>query len=172
MSWARTAARIGVCAAGLILALDVAAETPTRLFCVERSKNANVACYDVRRFRGGGIDLRSPLDAYWIMRAENGRREELTWFERKLAYGYRTVGEGTSAEIRVELMALPGRALTIKRLGKTFRAEAAVAGRPSSLRRVYVHAVEGAPLPKVLYVDLWGTDLETGRVNHERLANR
>jgi hypothetical protein len=159
-------------AASCVFALDAGADPTTRLFCIERSKNANVACYDVRRVRDGGIDLRSPLDAYWIMRAENGRRQELTWLERKMAYGFRAVGEGASTQVTVELTALPGRALTIRRQGKTFRAEAAVAGRRSSLRRVYVHAVDGAVLPRVLSVDLWGTDLETGRVNHERLANR
>ena len=33
-----------------------------------------------------------PIDVYWLMLAENGRREELTWMERKMAYGFEVSG--------------------------------------------------------------------------------
>src|ERR1700733_11852537 len=62
---------------------------PSReLFTLARSKNANVVKYAVRPARGGGFDLAAPVEAYWIMLAEDGRREELTWTERQLAYGF------------------------------------------------------------------------------------
>src|SRR5258705_13664792 len=57
------------------------------LFTIARSKNANVVRYQART-RGGGLDRSHPIDAYWLMLAEDGRREELSWAERKLAYGF------------------------------------------------------------------------------------
>ena len=174
MTQKHMATGLGVCAAVLVLGLtgrDISARPPLRLFCIERSKNANIACYDVSPRADGTLDSESPVDTYWIMRAEDGRREELTWFERRWAYGYRVVGKPRPDRIQVQLMALPSRRLTIERRGASYPAMAVVNGRRSRLRRIYVHSVEGAVLPRVLYVDVWGTDLETKESTYERLRN-
>ena len=53
-----------------------------RLFIIERSKNANVVCYDANMTKDGKIDKEKPVDAYWIMYAENAGREEISAFEK------------------------------------------------------------------------------------------
>src|SRR5438477_12797965 len=58
------------------------------LFVIERSTNANVVHYDANVKPDGQLDPRQPISAYWVMAAEDGRREELSVFERSRAYGF------------------------------------------------------------------------------------
>ena len=72
-----------------LLAAPAAAQMKTQpLFIIERSKNANVVHYDARLTADGKLDPREPVIAYWVLSAEDGRREELSWIEKKKAYGF------------------------------------------------------------------------------------
>ena len=39
--------------------------------------------YEARLTADGKLDPKEPVIAYWVMRAEDGHREELTWMEKK-----------------------------------------------------------------------------------------
>ena len=71
--------------AGLaLLAASAAAQiTTSPLFIIERSKNANVVHYDARLTADGKLDPKEPVIAYWVLLAGNGRREKLSWIEKK-----------------------------------------------------------------------------------------
>ena len=58
------------------------------LFIIERSKNTNVVHYDARLTADGKLDPEEPVIAYYVMLAEDGRRKELSWIEKKMAYGF------------------------------------------------------------------------------------
>jgi hypothetical protein len=58
------------------------------LFIIEKSTNANVVHYDAVITPDGGLDPREPIIAYWVMAAEDGRREDLTSAERPKAFGF------------------------------------------------------------------------------------
>ena len=47
------------------------------LFTISRSTNANVLHYDANFASPGKLDPKMPIVVYWIMLAENGRREEI-----------------------------------------------------------------------------------------------
>jgi hypothetical protein len=165
-------AALSVAAATSFVSAAVAADDPARLFCIERNKNANVVCYDVHLRKDRKLDRSNPIHAYWIMRAEDGRREELSWLERKFAYGFTILGDPSDTGFRFRLDALPDRAIAVRRADLTFRAETMVARRRSRLVGVFVQAKEGGVTPKVRYIDLRGIDLETGRRQVERVENR
>jgi len=57
------------------------------LFRVARSTNANVVLYEARLRNGGTLDEDEPVHPVWVMLAEDGRREELNFLERAMAYG-------------------------------------------------------------------------------------
>jgi len=66
---------------------------PSReLFTLGRSKNANVVKYAVRTGQNGRLNPAEPVEAYWLMLAENGRREELTWTELRQSLQAQTAG--------------------------------------------------------------------------------
>lgn len=150
--------------------LPVAAQKPhatTTLFSLGRSKNANIVRYAARS-DAQGLDASHPIDAFWLMLAEDGRREELTWAERKLAYGFSVTGS-SSERCVLRLAACPERPLVVDRRELTFRAMLQIAGKRAALTRIFVRTSEGGLLPRVQYLDLFGTAVDGAPVR-ERLS--
>ena len=166
----RIGATVTVAAVVFLAHVRVVADDFTRLFCIERSQNANVVCYDARLRRDRTLDRDDPIDAYWIMRAENGRREKLSWLERKLAYGFTILGRPSDSGFRFRLDALPQRLIEVRRADRGFLAVTPIGGRPARLGRVYVQLEPGGGKPKVRYVEVYGDDLETGSRRVERVT--
>ena len=146
------------------------ATSSRELFTLGRSKNANVVRYAVRTGADGRLDAACPVEAYWLMLAEDGRREELTWTERKLAYGF-SISEQTSQGLLLRLSACSARELRVRSSDGAFRAELAIAGQRAFLQRIFVHTEEGLLLPRVRFVELFGV---TARARHvsERIVPR
>jgi hypothetical protein len=160
----------GATLAGLVWpGIGRAQPAATTLFTIARSKNANVVRYQART-RGGGLDQSHPIDAYWLMLAEDGRREELSWAERKLAYGF-SVFALTEERCVLSLLAFKERPVVIERRGQAFRASTKIAGKRAILERIFVQASEGGLLPSVLYLDVFGTSSD-GSPLRERISSR
>lgn len=135
-----------------------AATAAATLFTIARSKNRNVVRYQAR-LRDGALDPEDPIEAFWLMLAEDGRREELSWAERKLAYGF-SVSGATRERCVLGLTAFKTRPLVVERMGQRFGARVSIAGKPAMLERIFVQANEGALLPSVERVDLFGRSLD------------
>lgn len=155
-----TAARVGI-----------AGSPPSReLFTLTRNTNANVLKYAVRTAHDGRLDGNNPIEAYWLMLAEDGRREELTWTERHLAYGFST-SSATDHGCVLRLTACPERELRVRAVEGGYRADAMIAKQTAALKRIYVHAEAHALLPSVRYVEISGTNA-AGKLVTERLMPR
>jgi len=133
------------------------------LFIIERSKNANVVHYDARLTSKGKLDAREPVSAYWIMRAEDGRREKLNWMENEKGYGFDIKPAPSVDGYIMILMAAPQLQITVKEAGNAIRAEVVINGRPAVLEKIYIDASDGLTGPKVHYIMLYGKDLKTGK---------
>ena len=141
---------------------------PSReLFTLGRSTNANVVKYAVLTNKDGGLHPQTPVEAYWLMLAEDGRREELTWTERTLAYGF-SISHVTSQGCRLRLAACSDRELRVRAVNGVYRAELEIAGRTAALQRVFVRT-EQALLPSVRYVEIRGVS-ENGAPVSERIV--
>ena len=154
---------MGVAAAWMLLwtALGVdgpAPACPPELFRIARSTNANVVVYEARLGAPGSLDPREPVHASWIMLAGDGHREELTFLERGLAYGFEA-SEGSALELK--LRAQPERPIAVRFLGGCPAAFTTIAGRRAILRRIFVQ-VGGGPFPEVQSVELLGSDASDG----------
>ena len=142
---------------------------PSReLFTLGRSKNANVVKYAVLTDRDGRLDTAQPVEAYWLMFAEDGRREELTWTERQLAYGFST-STPTSDGFLLHLTACSARPVRVRRASSGYRAELKIAEQPAILRRIFVRTEGGLLIPRVRYVEISGLAAE-GRLVSERIT--
>jgi hypothetical protein len=140
------------------------------LFVVERSVNANVVVYEAVRAPGGVVDPKRPVLGYWLMWAEDGRREELNAIERRLAYGVDVLGSGEGGGVEIAVRALRDRRIDVRTAEACPTARMPIQGRTAALRRVFVQVVRGGfLLPKVAYVELHGEDLETGEPVEERI---
>jgi hypothetical protein len=138
------------------------------LFIIERSKNANVVHYDTRLTSDGKLDPMEPVSAYWIMRAEDGRREELNWMENEKGYGFDIKPDPSVNGYKMTLMAAPQQQITVKQAGNAIRAEVAINGWPAVLERIYINASDGLTGPKVHYIMLYGKDIKTGKMRSQK----
>lgn len=158
------------------VALEVSAPRPLQalpsreLFTLGRSKNANVVKYAVRLARNARLDLQNPVEAYWLMLAEDGRREELTWTERKLAYGF-SVSAVSSDGFMLHLAACSERALRVRATNGSYRAELEIRRQPAFLRRIFVQTDNAALIPSVRYVEISGLN-PSGQAVSERIIPR
>ena len=154
---------------GLISPAAYAARDSQSLFRVERSKNANVVQYEVRLADDGRLDGDRPVVGYWVRHEDGGERRDLRWLERKLAYGFDARPDHSRTSVTLEMVAPIGRTLEVRRVADEWRAETRIDGRAAWLERVYVASDESGPVPRVLYMDLVGTDVRTGEPRVERL---
>ena len=155
----------------VLLAAPAAAQIKTSpLFIIERSKNANVVHYDARLTADGKLDPKEPVIAYWVMLAEDGRREELSWIEKKKAYGFTIKPDPSVNGYKMTLVADPERQITVKKERDAVRAEGVIDGRPAVLEKMYIKASDGLTGPKVEYIELYGKDLQTGEKRYQKIV--
>ena len=142
------------------------------LFIIERSKNANVVHYDAQLIADGNLDSNEPVIAYWVLLAEDGRREELNWIEKKQAYGLYIEPNPSVNGYKMTLVAVPEGQITVRKDGDTVRAELVIDGHPSVLEKIYINATDGLLGPKVLYIELYGKDLKTGEKRYQKIVKK
>jgi hypothetical protein len=143
------------------------AQRPVGLFFIERNKNANIVVYEANLAQDGLFDTKNPVNAYWLMKAEKGQREELNKIEREMAYGFsaRVVDDRKSAWLT--LVAYKAQPIHLIVGDGGVRPEAQIAGRKSHLTKIYVKASD-ALIPSVEYIELHGIDVSTGKPLVER----
>ena len=144
------------------------AGTNQTLFVIERSKNANVVHYDACLTAAGTLDPKEPVKAYWVMLAEDGRREGLNMVERAKAYGFDVKADASGKHWVLTLVANRKREITVRPIEGGARAEMVIAGRPSIFEKMYINSTDGRLLPKVNYIEFFGRDLESGEKRYEK----
>ena len=154
----------------LLAAPAVAQMRTSPLFIIERNVNANVVHYDARLTSDGKLDPKNPVIAYWVMLAEDGRREELGWIEKKKAYGFTIKPDPAVNGYKMTLVAAPERQIAVKKEKDAVRAEAVINGRPAVLEKMYINASDGLTGPKVHYIEVYGKDLQTGEQRREKMV--
>ncbi len=145
------------------------AESTQSLFIIERSKNNNVLHYAALISDDGKLVAKKPLTAYWVMRAEDGRRKELSRLEKKMAYGFDIKKDNSGKFYRMRLVSYKQREIKIFKQGGRIKAEVIIDGRPSYFEKVYISSKEGWLLPKVDYIELYGQDIITGERRYEKI---
>ncbi len=145
-----------------------AASTQT-LFIIQRSINKNEVHYDARLDAEGRLDPPEPVEVYWLMLAEDGRREDLNWVERDEAYGFTIEGIPGEPSYRMTLKAEKNRPIKVYMDEKMARAEIAIDGQPSVLERIYIDTIEEFFRPKVQFVDLFGAIPQSGQQRTEKI---
>ena len=155
----------------VLLAVPAAAQMKTSpLFIIERSKNANVVHYDAQLTADGKLDPKEPVIAYWVLLAKDGRREELSWIEKKKAYGFTIKPDPSVNGYKMTLVAAPKRQITVRQERDAVRAEVVINGRPAVFEKMYINASDGLTGPKVQYIELYGKDLQTGEKRREKMV--
>lgn len=145
----------------------VFAVTPCQLFVIERSKNANIVVYEARLDDAGAFVSDAPVVAYWKLNATTGGTEALNMLQKK-AYGFSVKND--AGQYRMTMVPFKKRPILLIKDGKTVRAQMAIDGVQSWLSKVYVKAKDGVVLPKVEYLEFFGTAVDGGQKTHEKFV--
>ncbi len=152
----------------LFTAFSALGQTADKLFFIQRSKNANEIHYDARVLKDGTLDPKNPVDGYWLNKAEDGSRSSISLLQ-KIAYGY-DVEPAAGGTYTMKLKAFGDRPLTLTRVNERWRAQVAIAGKQGYMTRLYVATDESGVMPKVLYVDVFGEEVGSGKPLQEHIV--
>ena len=146
----------------LTFAIDIPKE---HVFVFERSTNANYVCYDIN-LKDGAFCQKEPLKAYWVL--GGGKRiEGLTFLDRKMAFGIKVISS-TKDEASVHMTAYKDLSIRIcKRKGK-WVGIIKVNGHEIVLQKMFAQMKPHFSV-KCEYIEIIGTDAETGEKRCERL---
>ena len=148
-------------------------DEPNQLFYVQRSPNANTVVYAARLDANGGVRRDDPVEAFWRKFNIDGSKQPLNFIERMMAYGVRTDPVKSGAPITFTIAALPERKLTLSLdAGKRAQALMQIGTRTVKVAYVYLHVVEGGLMPNVPELDIFGTDIASGKTVHEHLEQK
>lgn len=76
----------GICNGMAQTVFPVPAGNQKQLFYLQRTSNANTIVYELN-YKNGVIDIENPLHEFWIRYQEQGQQQELSYIQRKFAYG-------------------------------------------------------------------------------------
>ena len=139
-----------------------------RLFEIERSLNSNVLRYDANITSHGLFSGVDPISAYWLMNAEDGHEEGLTWFEREHVYGFSVQMNPARTSLTMVIHALSSRPIFVSLIQGGVKAETEISGKSAILDKVFVKTGTGI-LHSVDWVELFGVDPDTGAPLRETL---
>ncbi|MGZ3766356.1 MAG: DUF4833 domain-containing protein [Mucilaginibacter sp.] len=140
-----------------------------QLFYLQRTPNSNTIIYDLNFSNGGRLDTDEPVKAYWIRYAENGQKQDLSYIQRKFAYGI-TAKALNNGNYDIRFVSYKKFPLTLMKAGDgKYHIFAVIAQKQVILNRIFVKIDGGSFwLPNVSYVEVKGSDPVTGREIVER----
>ncbi len=141
-----------------------------RLFYLQRDPNTNTIIYALKLEKDGSLDTDEPVHPYWKLYSKQSQCVELTFIQRNFAYGVTAKPLGKDKyDIRiVSYNKIPF--TLMKGTDGKYHIFVPILKRQAILSRVFVR-INGGSLwsPNVVYVELKGTDTETGKEIAERL---
>ncbi|MGN7203898.1 DUF4833 domain-containing protein [Pedobacter sp. SAFR-022] len=141
------------------------------LFHLQRDPNTNTIIYELNLKEDGKVDPEKPVNIYWLRYADKGQKEDLSYVQRKFAYGLQTKALGND-EYELRFVSHKKLPLYLKRspLDKKYHVYIDANNKRIMLDRVFVR-IEGGSywLPNVRYVELTGMNAKTQAPIVERL---
>jgi hypothetical protein len=156
------------------LAYPVPPVNENSLFYIQRSKNTNAIVYEVNRKPDGKINADDPVKIYWLRYATDSTTADLTFIQRKYAYGIESkpYKNGQDAFV-IQLVSYRKKNIFLLPTsgGKSYSAFININGKVAELKRIFV-ATSGGTFwfPKVDYIELSGIDPVTRQKTIERFV--
>ena len=139
-----------------------------QLFYLQRTSNTNTIVYELN-YKDGVLDEDNPVHVFWIRYTEQGQRAELSWIQRRFAYGVK-VKQLPDSSYRVRLVSYAGYSMFLKKGGDgKYRLYAPINQQMMLLNRIFVKITGGSMWsPDIEYFELSGVDPATGKPVSER----
>lgn len=142
-----------------------------QLFYLQRDPDRNTVVYKLN-LKNGVLDKNDPITAFWIRYEENGQRKELSFIQRKLAYGIHSKQLKTGGH-EIRLVSYPTVPLYLSKSStdSQYHIYTQIDKKRAILDRIFVRIDGGSGfLPNVKYVEIAGKDADTGKSLAQRLV--
>jgi hypothetical protein len=143
-----------------------------QLFYLQRDPNLNTLIYELNIDKSGNINEDEPVLAYWIRYGENQAKKDLSYVQRKFAYG---VDSKKTGKDQFELRFVSHKKLPLylqkSTDDKKFHVYVTINNKKLLLDRIFVR-IEGGSfwIPNVKYVELRGVNQATSTIVTERIT--
>ncbi len=132
------------------------------LFYVQRSNNNNAIVYETNLKSDSSIVREDPVHVYWIRYSSDSTTAELTYIQRKYAYGVQSVEiEGKNGQFILNFVSYDKKKfyLVKSREGNTYQALTMIDGKMSVLEKVFIQLNGGTFwFPTIEEIVLHGKD--------------
>jgi hypothetical protein len=146
-------------------------DEPNQLFYVQRSPNSNTVIYAARLEAQGNLDSRNPVEGFWRKFNIDSSKQPLNVIERMMAYGVKV--DSRKPPVTFTIAALPERKLTLTLDAQHHpQAQMQIGTHTVKVAYVYLQVVEGGLMPSVPSLDVFGTDIASGKTIHEHLIQK
>jgi len=139
-----------------------------QLLYLQRDPNTNTIVYGLN-YKNNKLDEDNPVHVFWVKFAEKSQEEELTFIQRKFAYGINTK---RIANDSYEMHIVSYKKCTLqlmKGADNEYHIYTAINNKQAILKRIFIR-INGGTLffPNVEYIELTGTDAATGSELQQR----
>lgn len=143
------------------------------LFYVQRTPNTNTIVYELNTDKEGKPNQHEPVHVYWIRYQEGGKKAELTYIQRKFAYGlHHALTDPEKHSYKLNFVSYGKKDIHLERSlkDKKYHAYLDLGAKKIEVSRIYIR-VEGGSFwfPNVPYIEISGKDATTGHFVKERI---
>jgi phosphatidylglycerophosphate synthase len=143
---------------------------PNQLFYLQRTTNTNTIVCELNYAKNGQLDEESPVHVFWIRYPEGGMRKELNYIQRVFAYGIKASSQGNGT-YKLHFVSYRKQTLWLMPSQKDnkYHVYATINQKQAQLNRIFIK-VDGGSFwsPNIVYMEMKGTDVATGKEVVER----
>ncbi|MGE0561943.1 MAG: DUF4833 domain-containing protein [Flavobacteriales bacterium] len=140
------------------------------LFYVQKSFNQNTVVYTLNIDENGTINHTYPVNVFWRRYQEDGRKRELTQIEKTFGYGVKAKPLKTKPNTYIfSIAAIKDMQFIVTQVNNKPQTITTINGKTAFIDRVYIKAEHIKLLPKVFYVEVFGTDVKTKKPLYHKI---
>ena len=143
------------------------------VFFVQRTLNTNTIVYELNYNKDSTLNKSEPVRCYWIRYDDAGEITDLSYFQKKYAYGLDAVLiDATKLIYKLNFVSYKKRDIFLSKNsnGNLYKAYMVISGKLSYIEKIFVQ-IDGGTfwLPKITFVEIKGHDIATGKTVAERI---
>jgi hypothetical protein len=147
----------------------VPAGNEKQLFFLQRTPNSNTIVCELN-CKDGIVDKENPIHVFWIRYQEGGKKQDLSYIQRKFAYGVKSKSIGDNKYELNFVSYKKYKMYLMQAADKQFHVYTTINNKQAILTRIYVEIKGGSFWsPGVEYVEITGIDPATRSQVKERL---
>lgn len=144
--------------------------TSAMLFYLQRTPNTNTIICDLNLEKNGQLDEDNPIHVYWIRYGEKGQKEELSYIQRKFAYGIKAK-RMDDGKFKLNFVSYSKYSMYLTKVadGK-YHVYAMINEKFAILKSIFIKINKGGTFwsPNIEYFEVTGIDPATGSEVMER----